>query len=78
MAFIRERQRDILAELGGGCIAPIGAYAVVQGEYVDTLHTRAESRGEPSAPTVEYLEAHGLLPDDHDVTQADIEAVIDA
>ncbi|MFB6101792.1 MAG: hydroxymethylbilane synthase [Haloplanus sp.] len=27
-------ERTILAELGGGCIAPIGVYAVVQGEYV--------------------------------------------
>ena len=49
-----------------------------RGEYIDTLHTRTESWGDPSAPTVEYLETHGLLPDDHDVTQADIEAVIDA
>jgi len=50
----------------------------LQGEYVDTLHTRAVSWSEPSAPTINYLETHGLLPDDHDVTQADIEAVIDA
>ena len=27
-------ERTILAELGGGCIAPIGVYAVVQGQYV--------------------------------------------
>ncbi|WP_255192996.1 hydroxymethylbilane synthase [Natronobeatus ordinarius] len=27
-------ERILLAELGGGCIAPIGIYAVVQGEYV--------------------------------------------
>ncbi|HKJ59117.1 MAG TPA: hydroxymethylbilane synthase [Halobacteriales archaeon] len=27
-------ERVILAELGGGCIAPIGVYAVVQGEHV--------------------------------------------
>ncbi|WP_251328849.1 hydroxymethylbilane synthase [Haloplanus pelagicus] len=27
-------ERTVLAELGGGCIAPIGVYAVVQGEYV--------------------------------------------
>ncbi len=27
-------ERTILAELGGGCIAPIGIHAVVQGEYV--------------------------------------------
>jgi len=47
------------------------------GEYVDTLHTRVESWSEPSAPTLEYLETHGLLPEDHDVTLADIEAVMD-
>jgi hydroxymethylbilane synthase len=27
-------ERTVLAELGAGCIAPIGVYAVVQGEYV--------------------------------------------
>jgi hydroxymethylbilane synthase len=30
-------ERTILAELGGGCIAPIGVYAVVQGEYVHVI-----------------------------------------
>jgi hydroxymethylbilane synthase len=29
-------ERVILEELGGGCVAPMGAYAVVQGEYVHT------------------------------------------
>jgi hydroxymethylbilane synthase len=29
-------ERLVLAELGGGCIAPIGVHAVVQGEYVHT------------------------------------------
>jgi len=29
-------ERTVLAELGGGCIAPIGVSAVVQGEYVQT------------------------------------------
>jgi hydroxymethylbilane synthase len=27
-------ERVVLEELGGGCVAPMGAYAVVQGEYV--------------------------------------------
>jgi hydroxymethylbilane synthase len=27
-------ERTILAELGGGCIAPIGVHALVQGQYV--------------------------------------------
>jgi hydroxymethylbilane synthase len=30
-------ERVILEELGGGCVAPMGAYAVVQGEYVHTV-----------------------------------------
>jgi hydroxymethylbilane synthase len=29
-------ERVVLAELGGGCIAPIGIYSVVQGEHVHT------------------------------------------
>ncbi|MFB6091912.1 MAG: hydroxymethylbilane synthase [Haloquadratum sp.] len=29
-------ERTVLAELGGGCIAPIGVYAKLQGEYVHT------------------------------------------
>ena len=29
-------ERVVLAELGGGCIAPMGVYAVVQGEHVRT------------------------------------------
>ncbi|ERH03011.1 MAG: porphobilinogen deaminase [Halonotius sp. J07HN6] len=32
-------ERTVLAEVGGGCIAPIGVSAVLQGEYV---HTRAQ------------------------------------
>ncbi|MEF8780255.1 MAG: hydroxymethylbilane synthase [Haloferacaceae archaeon] len=32
-------ERTVLEELGGGCIAPIGVNALVQGEYV---HTRAQ------------------------------------
>jgi len=30
-------ERTVLAALNGGCIAPIGAYAVVQGRYVHTV-----------------------------------------
>jgi hydroxymethylbilane synthase len=29
-------ERTVLAELGGGCIAPIGVFAILQGEYVHT------------------------------------------
>ncbi|MDZ7746515.1 MAG: hydroxymethylbilane synthase [Halobacteriales archaeon] len=30
-------ERTVLAELNGGCIAPIGVYAVVKGQYVHTV-----------------------------------------
>ncbi|RRJ30725.1 hydroxymethylbilane synthase [Halocatena pleomorpha] len=30
-------ERSILAELGGGCVAPIGVYARLRGEYVNTV-----------------------------------------
>lgn len=30
-------ERSILAELGGGCVAPIGIYARLQGEYVNVV-----------------------------------------
>jgi hydroxymethylbilane synthase len=29
-------ERTVLAELGGGCVAPIGVHALLQGEYVST------------------------------------------
>ncbi|MFW6321596.1 MAG: porphobilinogen deaminase, partial [Halohasta sp.] len=29
-------ERTVLAEVGGGCIAPIGVSAILQGEYVQT------------------------------------------
>ncbi|APX97542.1 hydroxymethylbilane synthase [Natronorubrum daqingense] len=41
-------ERTILAELGGGCIAPIGIYAVVQGEYVHTSVSVSDRDGEES------------------------------
>ncbi|MFC4990082.1 hydroxymethylbilane synthase [Saliphagus infecundisoli] len=41
-------ERTLLAELGGGCIAPIGVYALVQGEYVDTTVAVFDSDGEES------------------------------
>lgn len=55
-------ERTVLAELGGGCVAPIGAYAVVQGGYVHTtvqVYSRdgeervAESRDLPIETHVE-------------------------
>ncbi|QLG49680.1 hydroxymethylbilane synthase [Natrinema halophilum] len=41
-------ERTILAELGGGCIAPIGIYAVVQGEYVHATVSVFDRDGEES------------------------------
>lgn len=46
-------------------------------EYIDNLHTRTEDWGEKSLASIEYLEVHGLLPDDHDVTPADLERLAD-
>jgi len=50
----------------------------LRGNYVDTLHSRTETWSEKSTATLEYLETQGLLPDDHDVTQSDIEAVMES
>ncbi|MFB6202100.1 MAG: hypothetical protein ABEI98_08830 [Halorhabdus sp.] len=47
-----------------------------RGEYMDTIHTEYREIGEEGQATVEYLEDHGLLPDDHNITAADIERVI--
>ncbi|AHF98325.1 porphobilinogen deaminase [Halostagnicola larsenii XH-48] len=41
-------ERTLLAELGGGCIAPIGVYAVVQGEYVQARVSVFDRDGEES------------------------------
>ncbi|MBZ6495134.1 hydroxymethylbilane synthase [Natrinema longum] len=41
-------ERTVLAELGGGCIAPVGIYAVVQGEYVHTNVSVFDRDGEES------------------------------
>ncbi|MCU4753568.1 hydroxymethylbilane synthase [Halobacteria archaeon AArc-curdl1] len=41
-------ERTILAELGGGCIAPIGIYAIVQGEHVHASVQVFDGDGEES------------------------------
>ncbi|MGQ3412728.1 hydroxymethylbilane synthase [Natrinema sp. LN54] len=41
-------ERTVLAELGGGCIAPVGIYAILQGEYVRTTVTVFDRDGEES------------------------------
>ncbi|KAB7516371.1 hydroxymethylbilane synthase [Halosegnis rubeus] len=44
-------ERTILAELNGGCIAPIGVYAVVRGQYVHTVARVLSVDGEESIQT---------------------------
>ncbi|ELY98051.1 hydroxymethylbilane synthase [Natrialba asiatica] len=48
-------ERTILAELGGGCIAPIGIYAIVQGEFVHTSVTVFDRDGEESVTATRDL-----------------------
>jgi hydroxymethylbilane synthase len=62
-------ERTILAELGGGCIAPIGVYAVVQGEYVHVTAQVLSLDGE------EVVERTADLPiTDHAEAAADLAA----
>ncbi|MDS0476085.1 hydroxymethylbilane synthase [Natrinema sp. 1APR25-10V2] len=53
-------ERTILAELGGGCIAPVGIYAVVQGEYVHATVSVFDRDGDESVTASRDLpvEAH--------------------
>jgi hydroxymethylbilane synthase len=44
-------ERTILAELGGGCIAPLGVHAVVKGGYVDTTVRVLDRDGERTIGT---------------------------
>ncbi|RQG89155.1 hydroxymethylbilane synthase [Natrarchaeobius halalkaliphilus] len=63
-------ERTLLAELGGGCIAPIGVYAVVQGEYAHTRVSVFDRDGEESVaatrdlPVETYAEAAREFADD--------------
>jgi len=49
----------------------------LRGEYVQTIHTERRAIGEPSQASVEYLEAFGFLPEDHDVTADDLAELMD-
>jgi hydroxymethylbilane synthase len=62
-------ERTVLAELGGGCIAPIGVRATVQGEYV-------QARAQVLSPDGEDVvaEARDLPVDDHANAAADFAA----
>ncbi|QCC48799.1 hydroxymethylbilane synthase [Halobellus limi] len=53
-------ERTVLAELGGGCIAPIGVHAKLQGEYVHTVARVLSGDGE-----VEVAASRDLPVDDH-------------
>ena len=62
-------ERTVLAELGGGCIAPIGVNAILQGEYV---HTRAQVLGPAGEEAVEAT--RDLSVTDHAAAAADFAA----
>ena len=62
-------ERTVLAELGGGCIAPIGVSAIVQGEYV---HTRVQVLGPDGQETVETT--RDLPVTDHATAAVDLAA----
>ncbi|MFD1598446.1 hydroxymethylbilane synthase [Halobellus rarus] len=53
-------ERTVLAELGGGCIAPIGVHAKLQGEYVHTVARVLSGDGE-----AEVAASRDLPVDDH-------------
>jgi hydroxymethylbilane synthase len=63
-------ERVVLAELGGGCVAPIGVYAVVQGEYVHVEAAVFDRSGEQEVsatrdlPVEEYVPAARAFADD--------------
>lgn len=60
-------ERTVLAELGGGCVAPIGVYAILQGSYVHTEVQVLSQDGE------EVIESNRDLPvDDHANAAADL------
>ncbi|WP_135535240.1 hydroxymethylbilane synthase [Halostella pelagica] len=48
-------ERTVLAELGGGCVAPIGVHAVIQGEYVHTAVQVFDRDGEESVTATRDL-----------------------
>jgi hydroxymethylbilane synthase len=55
-------ERTVLAEVGGGCIAPIGVHAVLQGDHIHTAaRVLSEDGGEEAALTRD-LPADAYLP----------------
>jgi hydroxymethylbilane synthase len=63
-------ERTVLATLGGGCVAPLGAYAVLQGETVRTTAAVYDRAGEDSLvatrrlPVDDYVAAARGFADD--------------
>jgi hypothetical protein len=47
-------------------------------EILETVHTDKRPIGDPSPVSVEYLEHNNLLPDDHDLTQEDLDALMES
>lgn len=48
-------ERSVLATLGGGCVAPIGIHAVIQGEHVRTRVQVLAREGEPTISVMRDL-----------------------
>jgi hypothetical protein len=48
------------------------------GKYMETVHTERRTVSDPSAPSMEWLELHELLPEDHDIGRENIERLLDA
>lgn len=47
------------------------------GEYMMDLHTEKRAVSDASQASIDYLETHNLLPDDHDVTEEDIQRLLE-
>jgi hypothetical protein len=47
------------------------------GEIMETLHTDKRALGGPSPASLEWLEYHQLLPEDHDVSQEEIDKLVE-
>ena len=62
-------ERVVLEELGGGCIAPIGVHAVIQGEYV-----HATVRVQDTAGTEEVSANRDLPVEEHPAAARDLAA----
>jgi hydroxymethylbilane synthase len=62
-------ERVVLEELGGGCIAPIGVHAVIQGEYV-----HATVRVQDTAGTEDVSANRDLPVEEHPAAARDLAA----